>query len=94
MVPKKTPGNRRPYGDYRTLNNCTTPDCYLIPRIQDFSKLDLVRVYHQIPVEPSDIPKTSIVQGMNTNIRNYYYHHFMQHIFCFMLSMNYSFCFI
>jgi hypothetical protein len=70
MVPKKD-GSWRPCGDYRHLNMITTPDKYPLPNMQDlsngldgcsvFSKVDLVKGYHQILVAPEDIPRTAII---------------------------------
>lgn len=70
LVANKEPNDWRPCGDYRRLNCVTVPDRYPLPHIHDlgmdlrdkfiFSKLDLVRAYHQISVAESDIHKTAI----------------------------------
>ena len=61
MVPKKD-GGKQPCGDYRCLNNIPTHERYRLPNEKFlFSKIDLVMVYHQIPVAYADIPKTAII---------------------------------
>jgi hypothetical protein len=79
MVPKKD-GSWQPCGDYCRLNLVTTPDKYPLPNMQDlsnglhsctvFSKIDLVKGYHQIPVATQNIPKTAIITpfGLFENI--------------------------
>jgi len=69
IVPKQS-GGWRPCGDYRRLNEATTDDRYPLPHIQDFnsclagarifSKIDLVRGYHHIPMSPDSVQKTAI----------------------------------
>ncbi|KAG8174806.1 hypothetical protein JTE90_002569 [Oedothorax gibbosus] len=65
MVPKKDSTDWRPVGGYRALNNQTVKDKYGVPNILDFiaelhgktvfSHIDLVKAYHQIPINPSDV---------------------------------------
>ncbi|GBO45516.1 Retrovirus-related Pol polyprotein from transposon 297 [Araneus ventricosus] len=68
---KKPNGDWRICGDFRKLYAVTIPDRYPLPHIQDFShnladktvfsKIDLVKAYHQIPIKTSDIPKTVVI---------------------------------
>ena len=70
LVPKSKPGEWRVTGDYRALNAITKPDRYPLPHIQSlsnklhgmtrFSKVDLLRAYHQIPMNKEDIEKTAV----------------------------------
>ena len=70
VVPK--PGGKwRPCGDYRRLNASTEDDRYPLPHIQAFnshlagctvfSKIDLIRGYHQIPMDQTSIAKTALI---------------------------------
>lgn len=71
MAPKPRSPDFRPCGDYRRLNAATIPDRYPLPLIQDFnakvegckifSKVDLVRAFHNIPIAPEDVHKTAII---------------------------------
>ena len=68
---QKPAGGWRPCGDYRRLNSITEADRYAISHIQNFSgrlsratvfsKVDLVRGYHQLPVAEEDVPKTAVI---------------------------------
>src|SRR5215469_5106913 len=73
LVPKGPAGSAtwRLCGDYRALNSTTIPDRYPLPHLQDFtanlsgatifSKIDLVKAFHQLDMAEVDIPKTAII---------------------------------
>jgi Reverse transcriptase (RNA-dependent DNA polymerase) len=75
MVQKQN-GSWRPCGDYRRLNLQTKPDRYTCPNIGDltarlagctiFSKLDLRKGYHQVPVREQDVGKTAVITPFGT----------------------------
>jgi hypothetical protein len=67
----KKDGIKRMCIDYRALNEVTIKNMYPLPRIEDmfdqlreagvFSKIDLRLGYHQLRIQPSDVPKTSFI---------------------------------
>ncbi|GFY10331.1 hypothetical protein TNCV_2630091 [Trichonephila clavipes] len=69
VVPKSDP-IVRPVGDYRQLNSVTEFDSYPMPYLNDFahavhgkrifSKIDIFKAFHQIPIAECDIPKTAV----------------------------------
>jgi predicted aspartyl protease len=66
---QKKDGSQSMCVDYRSLNDVTVKNKYLLPCIEDlfdqmrgarvFSKIDLTLGYHQIKIRPFDIPKTA-----------------------------------
>jgi hypothetical protein len=68
---QKKDGSQRMCVDYRSLNDFTMKNKYLLPCIEDlfdqmrgsrvFSKIDLRSGYHQMKIRPSNIPKTAFL---------------------------------
>ena len=71
MVTTKPDGGWRVCGDYRRLNSMTPDDRYPVRTLQDFtselqgkkifSKIDILKAYHQIPVAEEDVAKTAVI---------------------------------
>ena len=71
LVTTKPCGGWRVCGDYRRLNAMTEDDTYPVRQLTDFtselhgktifSKIDLLKGYHQIPVAEEDVGKTAVI---------------------------------
>ena len=71
---KKKDGGMRMCVDYRAVNKLTVKNSYPLPRIDDmldrlagakiFSALDLQQAYHQVRLNPEDVPKTAFTTSM------------------------------
>ena len=71
MVTTKPDGGWRVCGDYRRLNSMTPDDRYPVRTLSDFtsqlqgkkifSKIDMLKGYHQIPVAEEDVCKTTVI---------------------------------
>ena len=71
LVTTKPCGGWRVCGDYRRLNAMTSDDQYPVRQLTDFtselsgksifSKIDLLKGYHQIPVADADVAKTAVI---------------------------------
>jgi hypothetical protein len=69
VLVQKKDGTWRLCIDYKALNKITVKNRYLIPRIDDlldqlkgekfFNKIDLKSGYHQVPIKPTDVWKTT-----------------------------------
>ncbi|GFX32251.1 retrovirus-related Pol polyprotein from transposon opus [Trichonephila clavipes] len=69
VVPKSD-STVRPVGDYRQLNSVTEFDSYPMPYLNDFahaphgkrifSKIDIFKAFHKIPIAECDIPKKAV----------------------------------
>lgn len=111
MVPKKEAGTWRPCGDYKALNAATVPDRYPLPHIQDFtaglhgkkffSKIDLIRAFHQILMAPANVPKTAVITPfglyefltMPFGLRNAV-QTFQRHMNNTLRGLNFTFCYL
>lgn len=71
ILAKKKDGSSRLCVDFRSLNKITVKDRYPLPRIDDqldrlgkniyFTSLDMASGFHQVPIHPESIAKTSFI---------------------------------
>ncbi|GFX12472.1 retrovirus-related Pol polyprotein from transposon opus [Trichonephila clavipes] len=98
VVPKSD-STVRPVGDYRQLNSVTEFDSYPMPYLNDFahalhgkrifSKIDIFKAFHQIPIAECDIPKTAVTTPWGL----YEYTHFVLALLSsYGLKLNISKC--